>query len=361
MKSEIQLLLHNNPGLKGREIAKRLNLNKKSVNSFLHHDDSGLFTCSDDRWYLSDKETVVEIAKTGWLRISDFENILMEQEDLWSSSVDRIRLKFCDCSILLGAISRILCLVNQLAHEGKDITLDFSECEGSFTYLCRVGLFDELDGSINVVPEVQDSSCHYGKNNKVMEFVSIPYQTEHTDLPSKLKQSFIALAGEEHANTAFGFIAEFINNIIEHSESPIPGVAALQVYEKGGIGKNVQTVFSDSGKGIVGTLRPVLKSRYSDLFEKFPEDNSESNAMLLKEVFESGGISGAKDPNYKSRGLGMKVSAKNAAKFDATICIRQECFEITMKYRGGKVHEFYFYENLTKMLGTHICFDFYLH
>lgn len=42
MKSEIQLLLHKNPGLKGKEIAKRLNLDKKSVNSFLHHDDSGL-------------------------------------------------------------------------------------------------------------------------------------------------------------------------------------------------------------------------------------------------------------------------------------------------------------------------------
>ncbi len=46
MKSEIQLLLHKNPGLKGREIAKRLNLDKKSVNSFLHHDDGRLFTRS---------------------------------------------------------------------------------------------------------------------------------------------------------------------------------------------------------------------------------------------------------------------------------------------------------------------------
>nr|WP_216610548.1 ATP-binding protein [Vibrio coralliilyticus] len=352
--------MRESPGLKGREIANRLGLDKKSVNSFLHHDDSGLFIRLDNEWYLSDKETVVEVAKTGWLRISDFENILIECEDLWSNSVDRIRFKFCDCSILLGAISRILCLVNQLAHEGKSLTLDFSECERSFTYLCRVGLFDELDGAIKVVPEVQDRSCFYGKNDKVMEFVSIPYQTEHTDLPTKLKQSFISLAGEEHANTAFGFIAEFINNIIEHSETSIPGVAALQVYEKGGHGKNVQTVFSDSGKGIVGTLRPVLESRYPDLFKMFPQDNAETNASLLKEVFEKGGISGAKDSNYRSRGLGMKISAKNAARFDATICIRQEYFEISLSYRDGKINEFYFQESLTKILGTHICFDFYL-
>lgn len=360
MKSKIECLLQSSSGLKGREIAKQLKLDKKSVNSFLHHDESGLFKCVENRWYLDRTATVVKIEKSGWLRASDFEKILFENEDLWLESVESIRLEFRNCTILLGAISRILCLVNQLSINGKCITLDFSECSESFSYLCRVGLFDELDETVNVIPKIQDHSCHYGQNSKVMEFVSIPFETQETDLPTRLKQSFVELAGEEYANTAFGFIAEFINNIIEHSETRIPGVAALQVYGKGKKRKNVQTVFSDSGKGIIGTLRPVLQLRYPKLYRKYPLDNTKSNALLLQEVFENGGISGAKDPHYKSRGLGMKLSAKNAAKFDATICIRQECFEITIKYQEGQVDEFSYQDKLTKILGTHICFDFYL-
>lgn len=191
-----------------------------------------------------------------------------------------------------------------------------------------------------------------------MEFVSIPANTEKTDLPTKLKSSFIDLAGEEHANSAFGFMSEYINNIIEHSQTPIPGVAALQVY-----GKNrtkVQTVFSDSGKGIIGTLRPVLAERYPELHKQYPEQQENSDIFLLKEVLEKGEVSGADDENYKARGLGLKLSAKNAAKFDATICVRQEDFELTLKYRGGTLSDYSFCTDLKKLKGTHICFDFFL-
>ena len=358
MKAEIVDLLSNSPGLKGREIANKLGLEKKEVNSFLYGDHSGTFNSQSNRWYLSKDNQTIIFTKSGWLTAADFEGILSRSDDLWSDTVKSVQLEFTDCAILLSAITRMLCLVNQLAVSGKEVTLDFSGCSNSFSYLCRVGLFETLDESVVVIPKVQDHSCHYGKNSKVMEFVCIPAGTQQTDLPAKLKKSFVELAGEQYANTAFGFIAEFINNIIEHSFTPIPGVAALQVYGKNR--RKVQTVFSDSGKGIIGTLRPVLKERYPQLYSKYPEHTANSNVFLLEEVLREGGVSGANDENFSGRGLGLKLSAKQAAKFDATVCVRQETFELTLEYRDGRFYDFNYCTDLKKLMGTHICFDFYL-
>lgn len=360
MKVKIVDILAANPGMKGRDIARKLGVEKKTVNSLLYNDDSGLFFVKENGWYLNSKDVVIKLNKEGWLTTKDFESLLCESCDLWGNSVESIKFEFNGCAILLGAIARILSLVNQLAIEGKRVTLDFTECTQSFTYLCRVGLFETLDDSVEVIPELQDYSCHYGQSNKVMEFVSIESKTQQTDLPSKLKKSFIDLAGQQHANSAFAFISEFINNIIEHSHTPIPGVAALQVYGRGNSRKKVQTVFSDSGRGIVGTLRPVLDQRYPKLAEKYSQNKPYSDIFLLKEVLVRGGISGANDPEYSGRGLGLKVGAKQAAKFDATVRVRQETYELVLRYRNGVLDSDEFRTNLMKMNGTHICFDFFL-
>ena len=366
MKVEIIDVLTDAPGLKGKEIAKKLrddknlNIDKKAVNSFLYHDKSGVFVERNNEWFLVDETTVIQFDKVGWLTTDDFESLLSEGHNVWSDSTESVSFNFCNCSILLGAIARLLALVNQLAFCDKQVTLDFTKCTQSFTYLCRVGLFETIDKSVTVLPDIQDQSHHYGHNVKVMEFVSIPAKTEQTDLPAKLKSSFIKLAGEKHSNAAFGFIAEFINNIIEHSHTPTPGVAALQVYGKGNSRKKVQTVFSDNGKGIIGTLRPVLAERYPELHDEYPMENEDSDIHLLKKVLQFGGVSGANDVNYSGRGLGLKLSAKQAAKFDATICVRQESFELTLKYVDSMLNDYSYCTDLTKILGTHICFDFYL-
>jgi hypothetical protein len=366
MKAKIIDLLTETPGLKGKEIAKKLrddknlSVDKKAVNSFLYHDKSGIFIERKNEWFLIDDTAVIQFDKTGWITTADFESLLSEGGNIWSESIKTVKFNFCDCSLLLGAIARLLALVNQLGSLGKQVTLDFTKCTQSFSYLCRVGLFEIINETVTVFPDIQDYSCHYGKNTKVMEFVSIPSKTEQTDLPAKLKKSFIELAGEQYSNAAFGFIAEFVNNIIEHSQTPIPGVAALQVYGKGKNRTKVQTIFSDSGKGIIGTLRPVLAERYPELHDKYPKDMDGSDIHLLKEVLQFGGVSGANDLNYSGRGLGLKLSAKQAAKFDATICVRQDSFELTLKYIDGKLNDYSYCTDLTKLLGTHICFDFYL-
>ncbi len=358
MENDIANVLREQPGLTGRQIAKVLGVTKKEVNSFLHHDDSGRFSATDNHWSLEESGVQICFDQDRWLVASKFEELLCASPDLWDADKDLITFRFVNCNILLDAISRILALVNQLASEGKQVTLDFSQCKESFGYLCRVGLFEVIDPRIVVVPEVKDCSEHYGQNNKVMEFVSIAPNTTETDLPSKLKTAFVNLAGDKHANAAFAFMSEFVNNIIEHSNTPVAGFAALQVY--GGQRKKIQTVFSDSGDGIIGTLRPVLKERYPSLYNKYPQNIPSDNAKLLKEVFEFGGVSGANDTEYEGRGLGLKVSAKTASKFDATIRIRQANFELELGYSGGKMNTDKVFYDLNKLNGTHICFDFYL-
>lgn len=361
MLEKIKTILKESPGLKGREIAKKLGKQRKTINSYLSRNNEGLYQDEENyKWYLADSCEILRFEKDGWLTGGDFENLLSSSKSLWAEDVKDIKLEFHDCAILLGAITRIVCLVNQLAAVGKKVTLDFINCTSSFSYLCRVGLFEILDDTVEVVPKIQDYTYRYGKNKRIMEFVRIEAGTKQTNLPTKLKQSFVELADEELANTAFGFIAEFINNIIEHSNTQIPGVAALQVYTRGNDRKKVQTVFSDNGNGIIGTLRPVLKERYPELQAKYPADKDNADVFLLKEVMLHGGISGADDENYTGRGLGLKLSAKQAAKFNATVCVRQETFELTIYYRDGAYHHSFHRTNLKKISGTHICFDFHL-
>ena len=107
-------------------------------------------------------------------------------------------------------------------------------------------------------------------------------------------------------------------------------------------------------------MRPVLAERYPQLHNKYPPSKENSDIHLLNEILQSGGVSGANDANYLGRGLGLKLSAKQAAKFDATICVRQEGFELTLKYVDGKLNESSYSADLIKIFGTHICFDFYL-
>jgi hypothetical protein len=69
-----------------------------------------------------------------------------------------------------------------------------------------------------------------------------------------------------------------------------------------------------------------------------------------------GGFSRSDDDG---RGLGLKRSAGLAEKFRAKISLRQETFELRINYVDGKV-QFTHSLNLTKISGTHICFDFLL-
>src|SRR6185369_16218255 len=70
-----------------------------------------------------------------------------------SKSVAKVVFVFPQrCKIMIDSGIRLLSFVNQLCHSGKMVTLDFEEGDdGTMGYLGRVGFFDFLNASVNVL------------------------------------------------------------------------------------------------------------------------------------------------------------------------------------------------------------------
>ncbi|MCG3766892.1 ATP-binding protein [Vibrio cincinnatiensis] len=359
MELAIQNLLRERPNLKAKKIASILGLERKKVNSFLHANSSSFIQNEDYEWSLSNKvlKVLFPVPARNWLTASGFEEVIKQYNGLWDEETTTIEMTFLGGSFLLHSLGKLLALINQLRYAGKSVSLDFCACDKSFSYLCRVGFFELIDKGVVVTPNIKDATCHYGHNTKVMEFGVITPEEPDENIPVQLKQAFIEQAGKTHSNAAFTMISELFGNVRDHSKSPIDGFAALQVYERT---KTIQTVISDSGIGIVGSLRQVLKKRYPKLFKEFSDISDESDALLIKRVFEEGRISSAENNDDESRGLGLKRSGDIAAKFNARIHIRQESFELTLIYSQGKLSHHEVSYGLQKLCGTHICFDFSL-
>jgi len=357
MEYKVKDLLQSHPGLKARKIAAKLHLERREVNSFLYANPSMYIKNDAHEWSLCKSTLDVIFPKCRWLASDEFEEVIKHYPCLWDKEISTIKLSFLGCNFLLDALGKLLALVNQLTYANKSVVLDFSACDQSFGYLCRVGFFELIDKKVQVLPEVKDASCHYGHNSKVMEFGVINPVDPDESIPVQLKKAFIEEAGKEHSSAAFTMISELFGNVRDHSKSPLDGFAALQVYKKT---KRIQTVISDSGIGIAGSLRMVLEARYPELYQEFIDVSAESDALLVKRVFELGHISSAKNNDDKSRGLGLKRSGDIAAKFNAQIHIRQVNFELVLFYSDGKLSRHEVSHGLQKLQGTHICFDFSL-
>jgi hypothetical protein len=115
-------------------------------------------------------------------------------------------------------------------------------------------------------------------------------------------------------------------------------------------------VISDSGRGIVGTLAPVLSDKYPKVAQKIAASKDHKGIALLKEVFSAGQISQKK---AEGQGLGLKQSRVFAKKFRARISVRQRDFELRIHHSNDRV-TFTHDTNLVRIEGTHICFDFML-
>jgi hypothetical protein len=107
-------------------------------------------------------------------------------------------------------------------------------------------------------------------------------------------------------------------------------------------------VVSDSGKGILHTLRPSLtESALKRL----------SDTDLVVEIFRRG-IS----RHGKSRGCGLKACADNAIRYKTQLDVRlADCRVHLVPARGTyQPNTAYCAEKLPLVWGTHLCFDFRL-
>lgn len=258
---------------------------------------------------------------------------------------------------MTDAIVRLLSLFNQLDHCTRRVILDFeSEDTGVLGYLNRIGFFDHLSRRIEVLPrrpEISGAKIHRGRNSGVVEIERINKDYRDPSLLVRLASAIeSACAGRSDVQPLVGaawmIFAELIDNVFSHSDTPIDGFAALQVYRKGNC---LQVAVSDSGYGLLQTLRPALLAEQSRLAAL-------SDIDLLVEVFRQG-IS----RHGANRGCGLKGSAEKAIKFRSKLDVRLPSVRVLLvpgKEGGYAPSTAFCFSDLPLIWGTHLCFTFEL-
>lgn len=354
MLKQISEFLEEYPCTKARTIATRLGLDRGNVSRLLHLHTDKFEQDAQFQWSVIAIAFTVEFNGSGWLTAGDFERAL-DRSPLMSPQPEVVFLLRGGGKPMLDFIARLLALCNQLVLAGKAVTLDFAGSNSTLSYLDRVGFFDVLNESIEVLPKRPSgdlAKTFRGNNDGVIEFRLIDPAKPDQNIPALLRNSFVSCAGASYSQGAFTVLAELFGNVIEHSESGSPGFACLQFYRKAG---KIQAVISDNGRGIVGTLAPVVPQKYPDVAAKMVAA-PHAGIALLTEVFKEGGLS---QKNDDGRGIGLRRSGDLAKRFKARICVRQSDFELRIHHDHSAI-QYTHRINLPYLQGTHICFEFKL-
>lgn len=255
------------------------------------------------------------------------------------------------CNLMTEAAVRLLSLLNQLDHATRQVIIDFEDNEDVLGYLNRIGFFEVLSPNVCVLPKRPTAAKvrrYRGSNPNLVEIERIDRNHRDGDLPKRLTEA-IGRACEnrrdvhELEGAAWTILAELIDNVFDHSETKLDGFAALQVYPKGNC---LKVAVSDSGHGLLSTLRPALKNQASKLAEL-------RDVELLVEVFRQG-----LSRHGAERGCGLKGCADKAIKFGAELDVRlpQERVLLVSGKGGFTPNRAYCYSGLPLIWGTHICF-----
>jgi hypothetical protein len=292
-----------------------------------------------------------------WVDASRFERALLNSCGPHASGTFEVSFHFpVGCKIMVDTGVRLLSLVNQLASTTRRVRLDFQEGEaGTMGYLNRMGFFDYLAGVVEVLPSrpaYSAAEMHRGSNAALVEIARINKDARDEELPTRLTDALMQSCrtrpdAAELKGAAWLIFAELIDNIFSHSRTELDGYAALQVYSKG---NRLLVAVSDSGLGIMGTLRPSLST-------EFPKLAGLSDTDLLVEVFRQGLSRHGPD-----RGCGLKGSAAKAIKFEATLDVRLPKQRVLLTPARGayEANTADCYEGLPLVWGTHIAFGFRL-
>lgn len=260
------------------------------------------------------------------------------------------------CKVMIDAAIRLLSLANQLAFTTRRVRLEFDEGQaGTMGYLNRMGFFDHLAAAVDVTPHrpaYSSADLHRGGNTRLVEIARINKNARDRKLPSRLTDALMASCKQrpdaaELEGAAWTIFAELIDNVFSHSQTPLDGYAALQAYQSG---DRLTVAVSDSGVGIIETLRPALQAESPRLADLPDLD-------LLVEVFRQGLSRHGAD-----RGCGLKGSAAKAMKFNAELDVRLPNQRVLLTPARGayQANTAHCYDQLPLMWGTHIAFGFRL-
>jgi hypothetical protein len=293
---------------------------------------------------------------TGWVSGADFEKALGSAPGPLGSLESAIHFKIPPrAALMVDAGVRLLSISNQLSLLGKRVTLEFNPEEMSaYDYLNRIGFFDELRSSVIVRPDrpkFSAASRYQGANKGLVEIACLRPDRRDQSLPSRLEQALTSSIRNERRRervgaAAFALFSELVGNVYDHSETPLDGYAVLQVYKNG---NSAKIAVSDSGKGILHTLRPSLPQHYPRLVGLNDTD-------LLMQAFREG-----LSRHGRGHGAGLKLCADHAIKLAANLEVRLPVSCVRLHAKRGELRSATtFYDAMPLIWGTHLVFDFRL-
>ncbi|HWR15640.1 MAG TPA: hypothetical protein VN577_12480 [Terriglobales bacterium] len=296
-------------------------------------------------------ETVIQFAP-GWMDASTLEEVLRAGPSPHEAPSADVVFRFpAKCNVMTDAAVRLLSLFNQLDCATRRVIVEFEEGEeGVLGYLSRIAFFECLSPNIAVLPHrPQSSAARYrGRNPGLVEIERIDRTSRDQNLVSRLTAAITRACSQRKdvkilEGAAWTILAELIDNVFSHSRTPLDGFAALQVYHRGNC---LKVAVSDSGLGLLETLRPALRSESLRLAAL-------SNTELLVEVFRRG-----LSRHGPSRGCGLKGCADKAIKFRAQLDLRlphERVFLVPGK-DGYTPNTAFCFSRLPLVWGTHVCF-----
>lgn len=292
-----------------------------------------------------------------WVEGDRFEEALRQSYGPHAPEAYEATFRFpAGCKIMVDVAIRLLSLANQLTCSSRRVRLCFEEGEaGTMGYLNRMGFFDHLAEEVEILPvrpAYSGALLHHGTNRALVEIARINKDERDQDLPTRLTKA-IAQACHSRSDVAelsgatWTIFAELIDNIFAHSDTKLDGYAALQAYSAG---NRLSVAVSDSGLGIMETLRPSLRTQ-------FPQLDRLSDTDLLVRVFRQGLSRHGAD-----RGCGLKGCAAKAIKFNATLDVRLPNQRVVLRPALGayEPNRAYCCDDLPLMWGTHIGIAFHL-
>lgn len=352
---KLESYIKNNPGQRAKLIAKKTLLDKSLISRVLH--DSKLFSQDENYgWHVKSKKTDMLVLNSGWVTADSFEKSLNSCGCLISSKAKNVKVVFAEnCSLMLDAGARLLFLLNYLCIQKKHIELDFTKAKTTLHYLNRAGFIDALDKNILVLPKRPKRSTadiYKGGSDTLVELAKIEIDDYDESIPDKLSTKFNALTNNSYGGAAYNAFSELCDNVIDHSESCLGGIAGLQKYN--GRRPHVQIVISDGGKGIINTLRSALSN---DISLGFNIDDFTDTELLVKAITEVG-LSRYKDPE-EGRGLGLSRGGSGLKDYGAVLSIRQENMYVRLRLKDKKINVASEKIDIPVVPGTHICLDFF--
>ncbi|MCA8041830.1 hypothetical protein [Burkholderia seminalis] len=356
MIEKIKSVLAVEQPIKAREIARKLGVDTSQINSALYAHADEFVQNQKFEWSLRRPLVlVIEFPKARWLTVGRFETTLSSVESPLESDCPSVLFRLSPGTpVLLEAVARLLSLCNQLIEAKKNVTIDFQE-RGVSSYLNRLGFYDLLHKNVKILPKrpkVSTAGVYAGESTSIVEAKRIDLACRDENIPHRLSQC-VRQHVKDATASVHTIVCELFSNIYEHSSSPIPGFAALQLY-RGGEEPHVSTVFSDSGTGIIGSLLPTLPETTR---EELGKDGKDVGVALIEKIFTEGGLSRT---NEQGHGTGLYRTGASAGRFrNGTVIVRQETFEVTIKFQNGEPI-FSHRLALQKLAGTQICVKFAL-